>query len=153
MTVNEIMKTDVATCTLEDDLASVARTMHERHCGFLPVIDSRGLVAGVITDRDVCCAAADGARPMTRHAVKDAMSHPVFACFTDENVKMTIATMARHHVRRLTVLDRQGHLQGVLSIDDVIQAPGRRGAPTAEEIVAALKGIGVRKPVETAQAG
>ncbi|MFI5178704.1 MAG: CBS domain-containing protein [Vicinamibacterales bacterium] len=148
MTVSEIMKTDVATCTLEDDLASVAKIMHERSCGFLPVIDSHGLVTGVITDRDVCTAAADGSRPMTRHGVKDAMSHPVFSCFPDENVKVTMATMARRHVRRLTVLDRQGHLQGVLSIDDVIQAPGRRGAPTSEEIVAALKGIGAPKTVE-----
>ena len=149
MIVKDIMKTDVATCTPGDDLASVARTMQERRCGFLPVVDGHGLVAGVITDRDVCLAAADGSRPMARHGVKDAMSRPVFSCFPDENVKVTIATMARRHVRRLTVLDRQGHLQGVLSIDDVLQAPDRRGAPTAEEIVAALKGIGAPRPVET----
>ena len=150
MIVSEIMKTDVATCTLEDDLASAARIMRDRRCGLLPVVDSHGVVAGVITDRDICVAAADASRTMARRGVKDVMSHPVFGCFPDENVKVTIATMARRHVRRLTVLDKHGHLQGMLSIDDVILAPDRRGAPTAEEIVAALKGIAAPKPVETA---
>jgi CBS domain-containing protein len=56
--------------------------------------------------------------------------------------------MARHHVRRLPVLDKHGHLQGVLSIDDVVQASDRRGAPTAQDIVDALKGIYLPRGVE-----
>ena len=48
------------------------------------------------------------------------MSHPVFSCFADENVKT------------------------VLSIDDIIQSTGRRGAPTAEAILAALKALYAR---------
>lgn len=148
MTVNEIMKKGVATCGPQDDLATAAKIMHERHCGFVPVVDSRGMVTGVLTDRDVCLFASDTSRSLSRIGVKDAMSHPVVSCFANENVKATIATMAKHHVRRLPVLDKTGHLKGVLSIDDVVQAPQRRGAATAEEIVAALKGIGEPRHVE-----
>ena len=148
MIVSEIMKKDVATCAPQDDLATAAEIMQRHHCGFVPVIDSHGVVAGVLTDRDVCLRAADKSRPMAHIGVREVMSHPVFSCVPDENPKVTIATMAKHHVRRLPVLDKQGHLQGVLSIDDVIQAPRRRGAPTAEEIVASLKGITAPRSIE-----
>jgi CBS domain-containing protein len=151
MTVKEIMKKDVATCTLTDDVATVVRIMYEHKCGFVPVIDSHGSVAGVVTDRDLCIASATEKHRTAEHiAVKDAMSQPVFSCFPDENLKVVLATMAKHHVRRLPVLDKHGHLQGVLSINDIVQIPRRRGAPTAEEIVDALKGICAPRRIETA---
>ena len=148
MIVSDLMKTDVATCNPQDDLATAGKAMRDHHCGFVPVVDSRGMLAGVLTDRDVCLYATATPRTMTHLSVKDAMSHPVFSCCADENLKVTIATMATHHVRRLPVVDKEGHLRGVLSIDDVIQAPPQRGAPNAEEIVSALKGISAPRPVE-----
>ncbi len=152
MIVKDIMNKAVATCAPETDLASVIETMRAHDCGFLPVVDSHGIVVGVVTDRDVCLASGAKPRPLARVSVKETMSHPVFSCFPDENVKVVLATMAKHRVRRLPVLNKSGHLQGVLSIDDIVQAPPRRGAPTAEEIVAALKGVYVHRSVEAVTA-
>lgn len=150
MLVNEIMKKPPATCTTHDTVADAARIMHEHKCGFVPVVDPHGAVVGVVTDRDVCLIVGDRNRAMTHVSVHDAMTHPVFSCYADENVKTTLATMAKRHVRRLPVLDRHGRLQGVLSIDDIIQAPQRRGAPTPEDLLAALKGISMPRPIEVA---
>lgn len=147
MVVNEIMTKEVATCGSHDDLASVAKMMEQHDCGFVPVVDSHGMVTGVLTDRDVCLTVADLRRPASRVEVKDAMSAPVFSCLPDENLKTVLGTMATHHVRRLPVIDKQGHLKGVLSIDDIIAAPRRRGAPTAEEVVDALKHIAEPQPL------
>lgn len=153
MTIKEIMKTDVATCAPTDDVATAGKIMHERKCGFVPVVDSHGSVVGVVTDRDLCIATATEKHRTAEHiAVKDAMSHPVFSCFPDENLNVVLATMAKHHVRRLPVLDKNGHLQGVLSIDDIVQTHRRRGAPTAEEIVDAIKEICAPRPIEVAVA-
>lgn len=147
MVVKEVMTQDVATCNSHDDLASVAKLMEQYNCGFVPVIDSRGAVAGVLTDRDVCLTVADLHRPPAKIEVKDAMSAPVFSCLPDDNLKSVLGTMATHHVRRLPVIDKQGHLKGVLSIDDIIAAPHRRGAPTAEQVVDALKHIAEPQPL------
>jgi CBS domain-containing protein len=152
MIVQEIMSKAVATCAPESDLAAVVETMKGRDCGFLPVVDSHGIVVGVVTDRDVCLAGGAKHRPLARVSVKETMSHPVFSCFPDENIKVVLATMAKHRVRRLPVLNKGGQLEGVLSIDDVVQAPHRRGAATAEEIVAALKSIHSHRPVEAVTA-
>jgi CBS domain-containing protein len=64
MTVKELMKTDVATCAPDSDLGAVIKTMRDRDCGFLPVVDSHGIVVGVVTDRDVCMAAGTAHRPL-----------------------------------------------------------------------------------------
>ena len=150
MTVKKMMNADVATCAPDDDLKSVIETMREHDCGFLPVVDSHGRVVGVITDRDVCLTGTSKHRQLARVSVKETMSHPVLSCFADENVKTVLVTMAKHRVRRLPVLNKSGHLEGVLSIDDIIQSPSRRDAPTAEDSVAALKAIYARRAVEAA---
>jgi len=152
MIVKDIMKKAVATCAPDSDLGSIIDVMRDRDCGFLPVVDSHGIVVGVVTDRDVCLTGGSKHRPLGRVSVEETMSHPVFSCFADENVKVVLATMAKHRVRRLPVLNKSGHLQGILSIDDVVSAPPRRGGPTAEEIVAALKGIYAPRPIEAVSA-
>ncbi len=153
MTVNEIMKKDVATCAPTDNMATAVEIMHDHKCGFVPVVGSHGAVVGVVTDRDLSSAAASEKHRTAEHiAVFYAMSQPVFSCFPDENLKVALATMAKHHVRRLPVLDKQGQLQGMLSIDDIVQVPRRRGTPTAEEIVDAFKEISAPRPIETAVA-
>jgi predicted transcriptional regulator len=97
-------------------------------------------------------AAGTKHRPLARVSVKETMSHPVFSCFTDDNVKTVLVTMAKHRVRRLPVLNKSGHLEGVLSIDDIVQTPHRRGSPTAEDIVDALKAIYAHRAVEAVTA-
>lgn len=151
MRINEIMKTEVATCSPHEDLSVAAHLMRERDCGFIPVVDVNGTIAGVITDRDVCLFAGDRGRSMSHMAVADAMSRPVVSCFVEDNVRGVLATMATHQVRRVTVVDKHGHLHGIVSIDDIVQAPRIEGGPSAEEIVATLKAISARRRVAAAR--
>jgi CBS domain-containing protein len=142
MIVTEIMKKDVATCRPQDDLSVAAKLMRDRDCGFLPVVDSHGVVTGVITDRDLGIAVGVNTRAAERISVEEVMSRPVFGCFAEDNVKTVLATMAKHHVRRVPVLEKEhGHLRGVLSLDDIARAPRRRGAPTNDDIVGAFRQI------------
>ncbi len=151
MTVSEVMTRNVATCTSRDDLAAAGKVMQAHKCGFVPVVDTHGAVVGVVTDRDLCLMmTAEAHRTATHVAVTDAMSHPVFNCFPDDSLEDVLATMGRHRVRRLPVVDAQGHLQGVLSIDEIVQACGRPGAPTAQHIVDALKALNAAQPLEGA---
>ena len=152
MTVKDLMNTDVATCAPDNGLDSVIDIMREHDCGFLPVVDSHGIIVGVVTDRDVCLAGGTKRHSLSRISVKETMSHPVFSCFPEENIKVVLTTMAKHRVRRLPVLNKTGHLLGVLSIDDIVHAQPRRGAPTAEDIVAALRGIYAHRTVQVVTA-
>jgi CBS domain-containing protein len=142
MTVKDLMKTDFAACASGDTLADIAKTMRDRDCGFVPVVSATGAVVGVVTDRDLGLAVGASLRAAERISAAEVMSTPVFGCFADENLKTVLVTMGKHHVRRLPVLDKQyGHLVGVLSLDDLVRAPRRRGGPTSDDIVDAFKRI------------
>jgi len=148
MTVQDIFTRDVATCTARTDLEHAIYLMIERECGFVPVIDPDGSIAGVVTDRDICLALAAHRRTAAHVAVEEAMKHPVFSCFTDDDLTAALETMRKRRVRRLPVLNRAGRLQGVVSIDDIVLATSQKDAPTAEAVVGALRAICAHRSAE-----
>ena len=58
MRVKEIMTSPVQYCAPENSLAVVALMMWNSDCGALPVVNHEGEVMDMITDRDICMAAA-----------------------------------------------------------------------------------------------
>jgi CBS domain-containing protein len=151
VTVGDLMKTDIGACAPGDELVTVLLLMRDRRCGWAPVVDSRGVVVGVITDRDAAMAMLNHpTRSATRVSARDAMSGEVIACAKTDAISAVLGTMAGHHVRRLPVLDERGHLQGVISIDDIVRAPQGKGMPKPEVLLEALRAIVSRPTVADA---
>jgi CBS domain-containing protein len=148
MIVSELMTTDVATCTPKADLEHAIYVMLERDCGFVPVVNEHGTLVGVITDRDICIAMAAHRRTPSHIRIDEAMSYPVFSCASHETLITALGIMGQHHVRRLPVVDTQGFLQGVLSMNDILCASHRPGAPTSEDIVETLRSISRHRTIE-----
>jgi CBS domain-containing protein len=147
MKVRDIMTEPPLTCTPATSLAVAARQMREADYGTLPVVDARGALAGIITDRDICLALARTNRTPTNIAVREVMTRKVFSAQPDDDVHHTLATMKRARVRRLPVRDGSGRLIGMLSIEDIVLRGIERGGVDAAEIVDALRTMYVRTPV------
>lgn len=152
MTVGELMSTPAQTCQPDTDLAAVTQMMWHHDCGFVPVVDADGHVAGVITDRDVCVASATRRLLPERIAASQAMSTSVHACLPDDDVERALVTMKQFQIRRLPVVDANGRLQGIVSMNDVVRAVGRKGAPTATAVVATMAAICAPRAVAAAVA-
>jgi CBS domain-containing protein len=150
MIVSDIFTRDAATCTPLTPLQQAIESMLERNCGFVPVVDPDGSIAGVLTDRDACLALAAHRRTAAHVAAEEAMTRPVFSCFMDDDVAAALKTMRERRVRRLPVLDRAGRLQGVLSLDDVVVNSAGAEPPLVDGIVATLRAICAHKSVELA---
>jgi CBS domain-containing protein len=119
MKVRDIMTKDVVSCQKSTDVATAGRLMLQGHFGLIPVVDTHGHVAGVLTDRDIALAAATRHRDAWHIAVHEAMSSKVLSCLVDDEVSEALEQMEKGHVRRLPVLDGGTHLAGILSIDDI----------------------------------
>jgi CBS domain-containing protein len=118
--VKEIMTANAKACVPTNSLADAAWLMWDTDCGILPVVAEGGKVVGLITDRDICMAAATKGRNLSNIAVEDVISGDVFACKPEEEVKSALTTMRDKKVRRLPVVAADGKLQGVLSMNDVV---------------------------------
>ena len=143
MKVKEIMTAMVRTCGDDSNLAAVAMSMWNGDYGVLPVVDHGGeQVIGLITDRDICIAAAMKGRPLSEIRVSEVISGKVYSCAPDDDVQSALTTMMRHQVRRSPVIDTQGRLTGILSLNDVIRSVGS-GVDSVKQkvIIAALQEI------------
>ena len=142
MKVKELMTTDVKRCSLETNLAAAAKIMWEGDCGAVPVTDEYDHVVGVITDRDICIAAATRPRTEGEIPVKDVISQPLYACAPGDDVRAALETMKARKIRRLPVVEQGGRLVGIVSIHDIAgQSRTRSGEVSPDSVLDAFIAI------------
>jgi CBS domain-containing protein len=150
MKVHEIMTREAVACQVDADIGTAARLMLQGRFGTLPVVDAHGKVVGIITDRDIAMAAATRQRNASSIAVHEAMSPRVRGCFAHDEIGAALKQMEEARVRRLPVLDANGHLTGILSIDDIVlRALDQENGVAPAEFVKTLKRICSQSPVES----
>jgi CBS domain-containing protein len=140
MKVQDIMTLPPQTCHLHTDLATASRRMQDAAVGTLVVIDDRGRVKGIVTDRDLALAIG-GDRGVERVPVGQVMTRPVRTCKPEDELQDALTQMARHGVHRLPVITGAGDLRGVLSIDDIILWGVTRSGVTRSALTSALRRI------------
>jgi CBS domain-containing protein len=143
MTAKDFMTANVKSCGADANLASVAKIMWDCDCGTVPVVNEERKIIGMITDRDICIAAATRSTAPANIRVREVMSGPVRKCFSEDGVSTVLRTMKEGRVRRLPVLDREERLVGIVSINDLVARADRHAGATvpADEFLATLKSI------------
>jgi CBS domain-containing protein len=125
MKVEQIMNRHPKVCHPGDSLSRAAQLMWENSCGGLPVVDHDSRPVGFLTDRDVCMAAYTQGNPLAAIRVESAMARKVISCRTDDDIEAAAARMRTKGVRRMPVVNEQGTLAGVLSLDDIAHEAAR----------------------------
>ena len=141
MKVEQLMTPSPATCGLSDNLAQVVERMWDANCGIIPIVDDAARVIGVITDRDVCVAAATRGLSPGDITVGEMQRKPVVTCRPDDDLQTALAQMKQHHVRRLPITTDEGVLHGIISLDDITLTAGARETVSAADILGTLKAI------------
>jgi CBS domain-containing protein len=122
MKVKDLMTKNLNVCDGQTTLSSAAIMMWDGDCGILPVVDEREKIIGVITDRDLAIAMATKNKLPAESVVGEIVEKgKVQACSPDDDVKTALAKMREHQVRRLPVVNAEGRLEGILSINDLIR--------------------------------
>jgi CBS domain-containing protein len=126
MVIADLMSRNVATCKADDRLDVPARLMWDLDIGCVPAVDERQHVVGMITDRDVCMATYTQGKPPQHVFVHEAMAHEVYSCLPDDSVAEVEDIMRRRRVRRLPVVDLDGRLVGLISLNDLARESARQ---------------------------
>jgi CBS domain-containing protein len=121
MTVGEICNRQVVTADPEESVVDAARHMREHHVGDVVVVDRQRRPLGVLTDRDIVVSAvAQSPDQLTTLLVKDLMSVDVATVQERDGLDEALRKMRTRGVRRLPVVSRDRHLEGILALDDIL---------------------------------
>lgn len=117
--LGEIMTPDALTATPGTSLADAAAAMRERSVGSVVIADDSGVV-GIITERDIVKATADGAHPTETKVDRWMTPSPVMMS-SDDDVTHALDQMIERHFRHIPVVDGD-KLVGVVSFRQLIEA-------------------------------
>lgn len=118
MQVRDIMNSSVVSIHPTESASLAARLLARHNIGSLPVCSGRGLLQGVVTDRDIVlrCVAAEE-NPLSI-PVGEIMTRYPSAIAPEDDVRQAAQLMSSHQIRRLPVVDK-GKVVGVVSLGDL----------------------------------
>jgi CBS domain-containing protein len=120
--VSEIMSPIGATVGVDTTLRQAAVRMGQYHTGAALVIDPSLPGPGIVTERDILRALAEGADPDAAR-VGDYMHSTLIAAAPSWPAAQAAEAMMKHHIRHIVVFEEE-HLVGILSMRDVIGVLG-----------------------------
>lgn len=123
MSVESLCNFNVATIEPDASLGQAAVRMRESHVGDLVVVErreGRQIPVGIITDRDLVIEVLAEGVDADELRVVDVMTGDLVTIRRDNGIELALRTMHRHGLRRLPVVDSDGGLVGIVSLDDVV---------------------------------
>ncbi|MUV56475.1 CBS domain-containing protein [Halogeometricum sp. CBA1124] len=113
---------EAETANRETALKELARTMADEELGDLVIVEDDEPV-GIVTDRDIALAVAHH-DDLTELTAADVMTSDPVTIHEDATAVDLPATMADGAVRRIPVVDDDGKLVGIATLDDVVATTG-----------------------------
>jgi len=138
MQVKQVMTRGVECVRPDDSIPTAAEHLREVGMGALPVCGDNNRLVGMVTDEDLGAPAMPVVNP---RRISEVM-RPSIYCFEDQDATEVAWLMKSNGVRRLTVLDREMRLVGVVWLSDV---EDQHDAELVESTRAALARL-VRQP-------
>ena len=119
--VEDLMSTPPIIIDRDQPVEKAAKLMYENNVGSIIVVDKNGKIEGILTERDLVFAVANG---------KVGKNYPVWMLMTENPITVNpgtpiidaLKTMRRANIRHLPVVDREGKPLGMLSMRDIVEA-------------------------------
>jgi CBS domain-containing protein len=129
-TVSEVMSSRVETVPGDTPLVEAAKRMSQAEIGDVLVVDSRGSLRGIVTDRDIALRVVAEARDPRNVRVGDVMS-PAVSVAATATVEEATTLMRGRDIRRVPVVDIAAKPVGIVSLRD-LSTSGKAGVVLAD---------------------
>ena len=123
MAIGELCTRNVVTIGREATIAQAAARMRQHRVGDLVVVERTNggrVPVGIVTDRDVTVEVVALALDPGQATVGSIAGDRLLTVSEDEGMFEALRAMSERGVRRAPVIDRDGRLTGIISIDDML---------------------------------
>lgn len=120
MTVGRICVRDVDVADRDESAKTAAQRMHSRKVGTLVVLNESKEPIGLVTDRDLTVRVLAEARDPVQTTVGEVMTRTIKTISEQTPVEEALGVMRSGPFRRVPVVDPDGKLVGLLSLDDIL---------------------------------
>jgi CBS-domain-containing membrane protein len=152
LTVKDVMTTRVVSVTKDASFRSMAAALREYRVSAFPVLDEDGKVIGVVSEADLLAKEALESEPhgmpgmitgILRHkeyekargtTAGDLMTSPAVTVAPDDTLERAARLMYTRKVKRLPVVDANGHLVGIAGRSDLLAVFDRPDEAIRKEI-------------------
>ncbi|MDF3288697.1 CBS domain-containing protein, partial [Streptomyces silvisoli] len=154
--VSDVMTHTVVAVGRDASFKEIVQTMQQWKVSALPVLEGEGRVIGVVSEADLLPKEefrdSDPARIEQLQRLGDLakagattaeqlMTTPAVTVHADATLAQAARAMAHAHVKRLPVIDAEGHLAGVVSRGDLLKVFMRGDEDIEEEIRRDIVGL------------
>lgn len=123
--LRDVMSAPPVFVPTETLLVDAAKVMCEKRIGALLVGDPAKPPAGILTERDLLRAVADGRARALETTVDQMMTGPVIGMAPDDLLYQALGRMDAKGIRHLCVVDRKGIVEGMISQRDLLHHRAR----------------------------
>ncbi len=123
MPIGEICNREVVIAFATESAAEAAKLMRQYHVGDVVIVeerDGRRVPVGIVTDRDLVIEVMAKEVDPALFRMADLVTRELATAREQDGVYETIQRMRVHGVRRMPVVDKDGALVGIVTLDDLI---------------------------------
>lgn len=125
MSVGEFCNREVVIAQRDAGILELSQLMRTHHVGDIVIVDVSGegqnIPVGIITDRDIVVELIACQVPFDTVTAGDIMSHELVTAGVRDGMWDALQHMRQKGVRRIIVVNEQGGLEGILTVDDLLE--------------------------------
>ena len=129
MKVGEACNREVVIVDRKATIADAAKLMRTCHVGDLVVVEARPIgriPVGILTDRDIVVELIAKEVDFQSVSIEDCMTFNLLQAREEDDLQEILERMRARGVRRIPVVSDNGVLQGILTLDDIIEVIGEQ---------------------------
>lgn len=124
MSIGEFCTREVVIVERGTGIVELAQLMRKHHVGDVIVVDIQGdlvVPVGIVTDRDIVVELIAGEVDLDSVTTEDVMNQELITAKEKEGIWDTLQSMRSKGIRRMPVINEDGGLEGILTVDDLIE--------------------------------